>query len=92
MDYRIIDLISTSTENLGIPSFDRKNENENNLMKQEYEIARILKTWRTRNLTIEGKITIFEIIAIFKMIQLALVSNSFRLIVDQLNKVQKELM
>lgn len=92
MDYRIIDLISTSIKNLGIPSFDRKNENENNLMKQEYEIARILKIWRTRNLTIEGKITIIEIIAISKMIQFALVSNSFRLIVDQLNKVQKELM
>lgn len=92
MDYRIIDLISTSIKNLGIPSFDRKNENENNLMKQEYEIARILKIWRTRNLTIEGKITIIEIIAISKMIQVALVSNSFRLIVDQLNKVQKELM
>ena len=92
MDCRIIDLISTSIKNLGIPSFDRKNENENNLMKQEYEIARILKIWRTRNLTIEGKITIIEIIAISKMIQVALVSNSFRLIVDQLNKVQKELM
>ena len=92
MDYRIIDLISSSTKNLGIPSFDKKNENENNLMKQEYEIARILKIWRTRNLTIEGKITIIEIIAISKMIELALVSNSFRLIVDQLNKVQKELM
>ena len=92
MDYRIIDVISTSIKNLGIPSFDRKNENENNLMKQEYEIARILKIWRTRNLTIEGKITIIEIIAISKMIQVALVSNSFRLIVDQLNKVQKELM
>ena len=92
MDYRIIDLISTSTKNLGIPSFEKKNENENNLMKQEYEIARILKTWRTRNLIIEGKITIFEIIAISKMIQLALISNSFRLIVDQLNKVQKGLM
>ena len=61
-------------------------------MKQEYEIARILKIWRTRNLTIEGKITIIEIIAISKMIQVTLVSNSFRLIVDQLNKVQKELM
>ena len=61
-------------------------------MKQDYQIARILKSWRTRDFTIEAKITIFKTIAIAKMIQLGLVSNSLRLIVDQLNKIQKDLM
>ena len=61
-------------------------------MKQDYQIARILKSWRTRNFTIEVKITTFQTITISKMIQLALVSNSLRLIVDQLNKIQKEFM
>ena len=69
-----------------------KIENEYNLMKQEYKIAKILKPWRTRNFSIEGKMTSFKIHAISKIVQLALVSNSLRLIVDQLNKIQKELM
>ena len=59
-------------------------------MKQDYQIARILKSWRTRNFTTEVKITIFKTIDISKMIQLVLVSNSLRLIVEQLNKIQKE--
>ena len=83
MEYRIIYLISSSIEILGIATSDRKNENENNLMKQDYQIARILKSWITRNFIIE---------VISKVIQLALVSNNLRLIVDQLNKIQKRLM
>ena len=62
MEYRIIDLISSIIKNLGIPSFDRKNENENYSMKLKYQIARILKTWRTRNFTAEDKTTIFKTI------------------------------
>ena len=31
-------------------------------MKQKYQIARILKTWRTRNFTAEDKTTIFKTI------------------------------
>ena len=83
MEYRIIYLISSSIEILGIATSDRKNENENNLMKQDYQIARILKSWIMRNFIIE---------VISKVIQLALVSNNLRLIVDQLNKIQKRLM
>ena len=83
MEYRIIYLISSSIEILGIATSDRKNENENNLMKQDYQIARILKSWITRKFIIE---------VISKVIQLALVSNNLRLIADQLNKIQKGLM
>ena len=45
---------------------------------------------RIRNLTVQGKITIFKTLAISKVIHLALITNVPQVIIDQLNKIQKD--
>ena len=47
--------------------------------------------WRIRNLTVEGKITIFKTLAMSKIIQLFLVTIAPTKIISKLNKIQKEL-
>ena len=43
-----------------------------------------------RNLTLEGKITIFKTLAISKIIHLSLVTNVLTQLINEINKVQKE--
>ena len=43
-----------------------------------------------RNLTVQAKITIFENSAISKVFHLALVTNVSQVVIDQLNKIQKD--
>ena len=55
-----IDLTKNSVKILGIHfSYNRKIENEENFVKFVKKIENVLKVWRTRNLTVQGKITIF---------------------------------
>ena len=86
-----IDLTNSSVKILGIHfSYNKKIENEENFIKFIKKMENVLKTWRTRNLTVQGKITIFKTLAISKAIHLALVTNVPYFIVDQLNKIQKD--
>ena len=50
----------------------------------------VLKIWRIRNLTVQGKITIFKTLAISKVIHLTLVTNVPQVIINQLNKIHKD--
>ena len=85
-----IDLTKNSVKILGIHfSYNRKIENEENF-KFVKKIENVLKVWRTRNLTVQGKITIFKTLAISKVIHLALVTNVPRVIIVQLNEIQKD--
>ena len=49
----------------------------------------MLKLWRARNLSLEGKITVFKSLAISKITRLALVKKIPPSIIRQLNKTQK---
>ena len=71
-------------------SYNKKIENEENFIKLIKKIENVLKIRRTRNVTVQGKITIFKTLAIFKVIHLALVTNVPQVIIDQLNKIQKD--
>ena len=85
-----IDLTNNSIKILGIHfSYNKKFENEENFIKLIKKIENVLKIWRIRNLTVQGKITIFKTLAISKVIHLALVTNIPQVIIDQLNKIQK---
>ena len=66
---------------------NKKIENEENFLKLINKIKNALKIWRTRNLTVQGKIAIFKTLAILKAIHLALVTNVPHAIIDQLNKI-----
>ena len=86
-----IDLTKNSVKILGIHfSYNKKIENEENFIKLIKKIENVLKIWRIRNLTVQGKITIFKTLAISKVIHLALVTNIPQVIIDQLNKIQKD--
>ena len=88
---KCIDLTKNSVKILGIHfSYNKKNENEENFIKHIKKIENVLKIWRIRNLTVQGKITIFKTLAISKVIHLALVTNVPQVIIDQLNKIQKD--
>ena len=86
-----IDLTKKSAKILGIHfSYNTKIEIEDNFIKLIKKIENVLKIWRIRNLTVQGKITIFKTLAISKVIHLALVTNVPKVIIDQLNKIQKD--
>ena len=85
-----IDLAKHSVKTLGTHfSYNKKIENEENFIKLIKKIENVLKIWRTRNLTVQGKITIFKTLAISEVIHLALVTNVPHVIIVQLNKIQK---
>ena len=76
-----IDLTKNSVKILGIHfSYNKKIENEENFIKLIKKIENVLKIWRIRNLTVQGKITIFKT---YK-------TNIPQVIIDQLNKIQKD--
>ena len=86
-----IDLTKNSVKILGIHfSYNKKIENEENFIKLLKKIENVLKFWRARNLTVQSKFAIFKTFAISKVIHLDLVTNVPHVIIDQLNKIQKD--
>ena len=56
-----IDLPKNSVKILGINfSYNKKTENEVNFIKLIKKIENVLKMWRTRNVKVQRKITIFK--------------------------------
>ena len=85
------DLTKNSVKILGINfSYNKKIKNEENFIKLIKKNENDLKIWRTRNLIVQGKIAIFKALAISKVIHLALATNVQHVIIDQLNKIQKD--
>ena len=79
-----IDFTKNSVKILGFHfSYNKKIENEENFIKLGKKIENVLKVWRIRNLTVQGKITIFKTLAISKIIHLALVTDVPQ-VIDQL--------
>ena len=66
---RCIDLNNDTLKILGTHfSYNEKLKEEKNFYKTVTDIQRVLKIWKKRNLTLEGKIVIFKIIAISKTV------------------------
>ena len=65
-------------------SYDKNLHLENNFRKTILNIERILKMWRRRNLTLEGKIIIFKTLALSKITFLAQVLGIPKQIIDTL--------
>ena len=70
-------------------SYNKQPENDENFKKYIAKIENMLKLWRTRNLSLEGKITVFKSLALSKITHLALVKTIPPSIINQLNKTQK---
>ena len=63
-------------KNLGIHfSYNKKNENDEKFLEQIISIEKVLKLWHMQNLTLDGQVTVFEALAISKIVHLALISQ-----------------
>ena len=71
-------------------SYNEKLEIQENFKRHIIKIEKILQIWRMRDLSIVGKITVFKTLAISKIEHLALVKTIQNLIIQELNKIQKE--
>ena len=86
-----IDLTEDVIKILGIYfSYNKKLELEKNFLNHIAKIQNILKLWKLRNLTIEGRIVAFKSLAISKLIHLALVTEIPTTTINLLNKIQME--
>ena len=63
--------------------------NQKNYCKAITSIHGILKLWRMRNLSIEGKIVVFKTLAISKLVYLALLTVIPNHIIDKVAQIQK---
>ena len=71
-----IDLTEDVIKILGIYfSYNKKLEQEKNFLNHIVKIQNVLKLWKLRNLTIEGRIVVFKSLAISKLIHLSLVTE-----------------
>ena len=71
-------------------SYNKRLENDENFKKYIVQkIENILKLWRARNLSLEGKITVFKSLALSKITHLALVKTIPPSIIDQLDKTEE---
>ena len=86
-----IDLAEDVIKILGIYfSYKKKFEQEKSFLNHIVKIQNILKFWKLRNLTIEGRIIVFKSLAISKLIHLGLVTEIPITTINLLTKMQME--
>ena len=84
------DLTKEKIKILGIHySYNKHIQVEKNFYDHVKAIETVLKVWRMRNLTLQGKITIFKTLAISKIVHLALVLPVPSSVIKELNKIQQ---
>ena len=74
----------------GTFSYNKNLQLESNFRKYILSIERILKTWRRRNLKLEGKVIIFKTLALSIVTFLAQVLVIPNQIIDALQQIQKD--
>ena len=86
---RCIDLNIDTLKILGTQfSYNKKLKEEKNFYKIVTDMQRVLKIWKMRRLTLEGKIVIFKTIAISKIVFQAFITTVPKYIVNELKKIQ----
>ena len=86
-----IDLMDDIIQILNIYfSSNKKLEQEKSFLNHIVKIQNILKLWKPRNLTIEGGIVVFKLLAISKLIYPALVTEIPTSTIRLLTKIQTE--
>ena len=80
---RYVNLHENTIKILGIHySYNKQLENDENFKKYIEKIENVLKLWRAKNLSLEGKITVFKSLAV-SIIHVALVKTIPPFITDQ---------
>ena len=87
---KCIDLCNDTIKITGIHfSYNKKKRNEKNFLERITKIQYILKVWRMRRLTLEGKIIVFKTLAISKIVSLSLILKVPAEIINELERIQK---
>ena len=87
---RCVDLKTDTLKILGTHfSYNEKLKDEKNFYTTVTNIQRVLKIWKIRNITLEGKIVIFKTLAVSKIVFQSLIIPVPRHIVNELEKIQK---
>ena len=87
---RCIELNNDTLKILGTQfSHNEKLKEEKSFYKTVTDIQRVLKIWKIRNLTLEGKIVIFKTIVISKIVSQSFITTVPKHIVNELEKIQK---
>ena len=87
---RCIDLNVDMLKILGTHfSYNEKLKEKKNFYKIVTDMQRVLKIWKMRRLTLEGKIVIFKTIAISKIVFQTFITTVPKHIVNELKKLQK---
>ena len=71
-------------------SYNKKLKDEKKFLKILTDIQRVLKTWKMRNLTLEGKIVIFKTKAISKVVFQSFITTVPKYVVNKLEKILKD--
>ena len=86
---RCIDLNVDTLKMLGTYfSYNEKLKEEKNFYKIVTDMQRVLKIWKMRRLTLEGKIVIFKTIAISKIVFQTFITTVPKHILNKLKKIQ----
>ena len=87
---RCVDIKNDTLKILGTHfSYNEKLKEERNFYTTVTNIQRVLKIWKMRNLTLEGKIVIFKTLAISKIVFQSMITPVPRHIVNELERIQK---
>ena len=88
---RSADLSNDTIKILGIHfSYNKKVQMQNNFITTIKKIQQVLRLWNSPTLTLEGRIMIFKTLAISKIVYLTLITNVPKVIVEELQKIQKK--
>ena len=88
---RCIDRNNNTLKILGTHfSYNKKLKDEKKFLKILTDIQRVLKTWKMRNLTLEGKIVIFKTKAISKVVFQSFITTVPKYVVNKLEKIQND--
>ena len=86
-----LDLSKESIKILGTHiSYNKKLQDDINFSMTVKNICHVIKLWRMRHLSLEGKITIFKSLALSKIVYLVLLTIVPKSIIEELNEIQKK--
>ena len=86
-----LDLTNENIKILGVHiSYNAKLQDDINFCMTVKNICNVIKLWRMRHLSLEGKITIFKSLALSKIVYLALLTIVPKSIIEELNEIQKK--
>ena len=87
---KCVNLNNETVKILGVHfSYNKNLEQDKKFSEHILKIESILKLWRMRQLTLEGRITVFKSLAISKVIHLLLITKLHNNTIDLMNKIQK---